>query len=125
MPNTIEESRFALQSTINKLTQAQKSMAIKGANTTLVTKRLQAITLALAILESAWQQQEITYSKQELQQTYDILQGLLPSIEKIYAKTADGTPQKTLLTRRLTALHLAIDTIHTQLIYKTICSDDF
>ncbi|WP_369900185.1 hypothetical protein [Bacillus manliponensis] len=102
------EAIKSLQSTINKLENALSQMTQKGANTTLVKKRLKAISIGLAMLENIWNQIPHDYTKEDLVAARAILTGLLPSIENSYVKSKAGSPQRTLLERRIKALKLAI-----------------
>lgn len=102
------ESIKSLQSTINKLENALSQMIQKGANTTLVKKRLKAVCIGLAILENVWHQSPHHYSRKELADARNILTGLFPSIEKVYVKSKADSPQRTLLERRIKALELAV-----------------
>lgn len=103
-----EESLKSFQSTIRKSENALSSMTEKGANTTLVSKRLQALRIGLAVLEQAWDEKPHLYTLEDLKQARTLLAGLLPSIEGIYAKSKPGSPQKTLLERRIKSLELTI-----------------
>jgi len=105
------ESIKSLQSTIRKLENALSQMTQKGANTTLVKKRLKAVCVGLAVLEKVWNQESHLYSHEELAEVRNILAGLLPSIERAYDKSKAGSPQRTLLTRRIKALELSIQAI--------------
>lgn len=105
------ESKKSLQSTISKSQKALEQMIQKGANTSLVQKRLKALCIGLALLENAWEQKPYHYTQQDLAEARNILAGLFPSIENIYAKSKAGSPQKTLLKRRIKALELAVQTI--------------
>ncbi|MGH0424984.1 hypothetical protein [Bacillus pretiosus] len=98
------ESVKSLQSTIRKLENALLQMTQKGANTTLVKKRLKAVCVGLAVLENVWNQEELAEAR-------NVLVGLLPSIERAYDKSKVGSPQRTLLTRRIKALELSIQAI--------------
>lgn len=110
--NTIKmESIKSFQSTINKSENALANMAQKGANTTLVKKRLNALYIGLGMLEYIWNQKPHIYTNEELADARNILTGLLPSIQNIYAKSKTGSPQKTLLKRRIKSLELAIQAI--------------
>lgn len=102
------ESIKSLQSTIRKLENALSQMTQKGANTTLVKKRLKAVCIGLAILESVWNQESHQYSQKDLAEAHHVLTGLLPSIERAYEKSKASSPQRTLLERRIKALELAI-----------------
>ena len=102
------ESIKSMQSTMGKLEKAFVQMTEKGANTTLVKKRLKAITTGLALLEYVWHEKPHHYTQQELREARNVLVRLLPSIEKIYAKSKSGSPQRTLLKRRIKAINLAI-----------------
>lgn len=105
------ESIKSLQSTINKLENALAQMTQKGVNTTLVEKRLKAVCIALALLENVWHQKTHHYTQGEIAEARIVLTGLLPSIETIYVKSKEGSPQRTLLKRRMKALKLAIRAI--------------
>ncbi|MHA0858113.1 hypothetical protein [Paenibacillus sp. CMAA1364] len=105
------ESIQSLQSTISKLTNASSQMTQKGVNTTLVRKRLQAVSIGLAMLEYVWNLQPHQYTSEELVEARKVIVGLFPSMENIYAKLKVGTPQGTLLERRMKALELAIQAI--------------
>jgi hypothetical protein len=105
------ESIKSLQSTISKLENALSQMTQKGANTTLVKKRLKAICIGLAMLENVWNQSPHQYTQKDLTEAHNVLTSLLPSIENSYVKSKAGSPQKTLLERRRKALKLAIGVI--------------
>ncbi|MGE7909386.1 hypothetical protein [Lysinibacillus xylanilyticus] len=105
------ESIKSLQSTIRKLENALSQMTQKGANTTLVKKRLKAVCMGLAMLENVWNQSPHHSTKEDLAEARNVLAGLLPSIENIYIKSKAGSPQRTLLERRIKALKLAVQAI--------------
>ncbi|AAP09655.1 MULTISPECIES: hypothetical protein [Bacillus] len=105
------ESIKSLQSTISKLENALSQMTQKGSNTTLVKKRLKAAIIGLAMLESVWKQETHHYTQEDLAEARNVLIGLLPSIEKIYDKSKLGSPQRTLLERRIKSLELSIQAI--------------
>ena len=105
------ESLKSFQSTIRKSENALSSMTEKGTNTTLVTKRLKALAIGLAVLEQVWGGKPHPYTNEELAEARDLLAGLLHSIEGIHAKSKPGSPQKTLLERRIKSLELAIQTM--------------
>lgn len=105
------ESIKSLQSTIRKSEKALAQMTQKSANTTLITKRLKALNIGLAMLESVWNQSPHHYPQEDLTEAHNVLTGLFPSIEGIYAKSKAGSPQKMLLKRRIKALELAIQAI--------------
>jgi len=105
------ESIKALQSTINKSENALAQMTQKGANTTLFKKRLNALYVGLTMLENVWNQKSHDYTQKDLVEARGVITGLLPSIKNIYAKSKVGSPQKTLLERRIKALELAVQAI--------------
>ncbi|WP_142828135.1 hypothetical protein [Planococcus soli] len=105
------ESLQSLQSTIRKSEKALAQMIEKGASTSLIEKRLQALRTGLAVLEKVWHEQPHPYSQEELAKTREVLAGLLPSIESMYAKSKSGSPQRTLLEKRIRSLELAIKAI--------------
>ena len=105
------ESIKSFQSSIKKSEKALDQMIQKGANTTLIRKRLKALRIGLAMLEYVWNQRPHHYNLEELAETRYVLNGLLPSIESIWAKSKVGSPQKTLLERRIKAFKLAVQAI--------------
>lgn len=108
------ESIKSLQSTISKLENANAQMTKKGANITLTTKRLNALYIGLAILEFAWNKRPHQYNQEEITAARNVLAGLFPTIKSSYDKAREGSPQKTLLQRRIKSLELAIQVIDEQ-----------
>lgn len=106
-----QESIKSFQSTIRKSEKALVQMQQKGASTTLVEKRLKALRTGLAVLESVWDHRPHPYTREDLVEAREVLTGLFPSIEDIYSKSQTGSPQKTLLQRRIKALELAVQAI--------------
>ena len=102
------ESLKSFRSTIRKSETALSSMNEKGANTTLVSKRLKALRIGLAVLEQVWDEKPHPYTHEDLAEARILLAGLLPSIEGIYVKSNPGSSQKTLLERRIKSLELAL-----------------
>lgn len=115
MMNISDQEKLAsiksLQSTIGKLENALSQMTHHGANTTLVNKRLKAVRIGLAALESVWNQSPHHYTQDDLAEARAVITGLFPSIENCYAKSKTGSPQRTLLERRMKALELAVQAI--------------
>jgi len=105
------ESIKSFQSTISKLEKALATMTEKGANTTLIKKRLKAIYIGLAMLENVWNQRPHHYTPEDLAEARNVITGLFPSIESSYVKSKVGSPQRTLLERRIKSLELAIQAI--------------
>ncbi|AIQ53594.1 hypothetical protein [Paenibacillus sp. FSL R7-0331] len=105
------ESLQALQSTIRKLESALSQMTESGANTTLVKKRLRAMCAGLAVLENTWEKKPCPYTLEELAEARKVLMELTPSVESSYARSKAGSPQRTLLVRRLRALQLSVQAI--------------
>lgn len=105
------ESIKSFQSTISKLENALATMTQKGANTTLLKRRLKAIYIGLAMLENVWNQKMHHYTQEDLAEARNVLTGLFPSMESIYVKSKAGSPQRTLLERRIKALELAVQAI--------------
>ncbi|MGG3280145.1 hypothetical protein [Paenibacillus solani] len=108
------ESIKSFQSTISKLENAHAQMTQKGANITLITKRLKALYVGLAILENVWNQKPHQYNEEEIAVARNVLAGLYPSIKSSYDKAKAGSPQRTLLQRRIKSLELAIQAIDEQ-----------
>lgn len=102
------ESIKSFQSTIRKSENALANMTQKGANTTLLKKRLKALYIGLAVLETAWNLRPHHYTVEDLAEARNVLTGLFPSLENIYGKSKAGSPQKTLLERRIKAFELAV-----------------
>lgn len=105
------ESIKSFESTIRKLENALSQMTQKGANTTLVKKRLKAVNIGLAIIEYVWNQKPLHYTQDDLAEARNVLIGLTQSVENSYAKSKTGSPQRTLLERRLKALELVVQAI--------------
>lgn len=105
----------SLESTYDKLSNAYKSMVEKGSNTTLVEKRLNAVKVGLASLNDAWYGGAFNYDKEIILTSKSVLQDVMPSIEKQLVKAKEGSAQKTLIERRLTALELAIELLEARL----------
>lgn len=105
------ESLKSLQSAISKSEKALAQMTQKGANTTLINKRLKALQIGLAMLENVWDQRPHHYTQEDLIESRHVLRDLLPSIEDMYAKSKEGSPQRTLIKRRIKALELAVQAI--------------
>lgn len=63
------------------------------------------------MLESVWNQETHHYTKEDLAEARNVLISLLPSIEKIYVKSKLGSPQRTLLERRIKSLELSIQAL--------------
>jgi hypothetical protein len=105
------ESIKSLESTIRKTEKALAQVTEQGASTTLIQKRLKALHIALAALEYIWKQSPLHYRQEDLADARHVLTGLFPSIQSSYAKSKAGSPQKTLLERRIKALELAVQAI--------------
>ncbi|PIC64108.1 hypothetical protein CSV79_08625 [Sporosarcina sp. P13] len=105
----------SLESTVNKLSNAYRSMTEKGANTTLVEKRHHAVTIGLESLKGIWYDKDFFYEAEIIRTSKNTLQGVIPSIEQQLAKAKEGSSQKTLNERRLTALTLAIESLEERL----------
>lgn len=106
----------SLDSTFNKLSNAYTSMTEKGSNTTLVKKRQSAVKIGLESLKSTWNGEGFSYDDKIILSSKEVLQGVIPSIEKQIAKAKEGSSQKTLNEHRLTALELAIESLEDRLI---------
>jgi len=115
MENVPTEQRIeaikSFQSTIRKTEKALAQMTEKGAKTTLIERRLKAFAIGLAMLEHAWSRKPVGYTQTEIAEARQVLVDLLPSIQTVYANSKPGSPQRTLLARRLNALELAIRAI--------------
>lgn len=115
MENVSEKERIesvkSFQSTIRKLEKALAQMTEKGANTTLIRKRLRALHIGLAVLEDVWNGKSHAYAPEELGEARQVLEGLFPSLENMELKLKQGSPQRTLLDRRMRSLELAMEAI--------------
>lgn len=80
------ESIKSLQSTISKSENALAQMTEKGANTTLIKKRLKALYVGLAILENVWNQKPHNYIREDLAEAHNILCDLFPSIALLFGR---------------------------------------
>ncbi|MEC1686630.1 hypothetical protein [Bacillus mojavensis] len=106
----------SLESTFSKLSNAYKSATEKGSNTTLVKKRLNAVKIGLESLKGTWNGDDFCYEQEIILTSKEVLQDIIPSIKKQIAKAKEGSSQKTLNERRLTALKLAIESLENRLI---------
>lgn len=79
-----------------------------GANTTVAKKRLEVLSIGLAVLEHIWVGTPQQYSPEALSEAREVLADLLPSIQSIYGRSKTGSAQKTLLERRIVSLKRAI-----------------
>jgi uncharacterized protein YukE len=103
------QSIKAFQSVIRKSKNALQNMVEKGANTSVIEKRLHAFIVSLDILEHTWNGKEDQhYDSLEISEVRQVILNLLPSIERMMGKSATGTPQYTLLERRIRAFQLAV-----------------
>lgn len=105
------QSIKSFQSSIRKSEKALVQMNEKDSNTTLLIKRLKALQVGLDVLEKVWDLSPYEHTREDLAVARVTLAGLLPSIENIYAKAKAGSPQKTLLERRIKSLKLAVQAI--------------
>lgn len=110
-----DQSIKSLESTCNKLSTAYQRMTEKGVNTTLVKKRLHAVKMGLESLKNIWSGENFSYDEEAIGTSKKVLEGVRPSIEKQIAKAKEGSSQKTLNDRRLTALKLAIESLEKRL----------
>ncbi|MBU5311604.1 hypothetical protein KQI38_06150 [Tissierella carlieri] len=106
----------SLESTFNKLSNAFKSMTKKGSNTTIVKKRQNAVRIGIESLKGTWNGEDFCYDKEIILTSKEVLQGIIPSIEKQIAKAKEDSSQKTLNERRITALKLAIKSLENRLL---------
>lgn len=105
------ESIRSLRSTINKSENALAKMSQEGANTTLIKKRLKAHRVGMAMLENVLNQKPHDYIREDMTEARSVLVGLFPLLQKNYTKSKVGSPQRTLLERRIKALELAVQAI--------------
>ncbi len=108
----ILESIESFKSTIRKTQNGLISMSKKGSNTTLINKRLNAFIIGLAILES----KDLNFKFEEIIEARDTLSSMLPSIIKLYNKSKEGSPQRTLLVRRIRAFEIVLEIINNTII---------
>ncbi|SHN30062.1 hypothetical protein [Gracilibacillus kekensis] len=106
----------SLESTFNKLSNAYISLTEKGSNTSLVQKRRNAVEIGLKSLKATWYRDDFCYDEEIILNARDVLQSFIPSIEKQIAKAKEGSSQKTLNERRITALKLATESLENRLI---------
>jgi hypothetical protein len=110
-----ELSIKSLESTFKKLSNAYKTMNEKGSNTILVKKRKDAVKIGLESLKNAWFREDFSCDREIILTAANTLQGIIPSIERQIAKAKEGSSQKTLNERRLTAIRLAIESLKNRL----------
>lgn len=105
----------SLASTLRKLSNACQSMAGNGSSTTLVQKRQNAVKIGLESLKGVWRGEDFHNDERTMLDAKEILQKVIPSIERQIAKAKEGSPQKTVNERRLIALKLAIESLEDRL----------
>ncbi|MFD1363419.1 hypothetical protein [Lentibacillus salinarum] len=105
----------SLESTFNKLSNAYKSMTEKGSNTNQVKKRKNAVQIGLESLKDSWNGEGFPHDEETTLTAKEVLQSLIPSIEKQIVKANEGSSQKTLNERRLIAFKLAIESLENRL----------
>ena len=103
------QSVESMQSTLRKLENSKSQMMKKGASTTLVSKRLHATEISLALLEYRWDSKPFYSTREDIVAAREVLDGLMPSLQSMYVKSKPGSPQKTLLERRIKAFELSIE----------------
>lgn len=109
-----DESIRSFESSLHKMEKALAQMTRKGTNTALLTKRLKALQIGLAVLQYSWLQTPYGYTRQEITEARGTLSDLMPSLGASLVKAKEGSPQKTLLMRRIKAIQLALDAMDEQ-----------
>jgi len=105
----------SMQSTLRKLENGFKRMTEKEVNTSLIQKRRDAVKIALNSLEHAWHGTEFPYEMSDILEARTVIAGILPSVKNQYENTKEGSPQKTLLERRIASIEAAIDALDTHI----------
>jgi len=105
------ESIHSYQSTIRKMEKSLAGMQKKESDTKLIRRRLEAVKIGLAALEYAWFGKAHGHQIEEMTEAREVLFGLLPSLDSAYLKGKEGSPQRTLLTRRILSLKQSIEII--------------
>ncbi|WP_342576949.1 hypothetical protein [Paenibacillus sp. FSL M8-0142] len=103
----------SMQSTLKKLENAYNNMIGKEANITLIKKRRDAVKIALDSLENAWHGTGFPYEMLDIFEARTVIVGILPSVKKQYQNAKEGSPQKTLLERRIASIEAAINALDT------------
>ncbi|MDX9824409.1 MAG: hypothetical protein RBU26_05660 [Sphaerochaeta sp.] len=101
----------SLDSSIRKLEKALTSVQQNVASTTVVSKRLKALKIGLAALQTRWENQVYPYSAEETQEAMHIIAGLMPSLHAMAPKFKPSSSQATLLVRRVLSLELALQVL--------------
>ncbi|NLE16169.1 MAG: hypothetical protein GX626_09910 [Spirochaetales bacterium] len=101
----------SLDSSIRKLEKTLTSVELKGSSTTVVSKRLQALRIGRAALQSVWLSRPYTYSAEEANEAKHIIASLEPSLQAMASKFKPGSSQATLLARRIRSLELALQAL--------------
>ncbi len=94
-------------STIGKLEKTLLTLQRKGAPTALAERRLRAYRVGFAVLFP----DGLSYCSDELREAQTVLSGLIPSLENSYNNLVPGSPQRTLLERRMSSMCKAIRAI--------------
>jgi len=105
------ESIYSYQSTIRKMEKALAGMEKKGSDLKLIRRRLESVRIGLAALEYAWSDQALRYHPEEMKEAREVLSKLLPSMDSTYLKAKEGSPQRTLLERRILSFKQSMEII--------------
>lgn len=105
------ESIHSYQSTIRKMEKALAGMEKKGSDLKLIRRRLESVRIGLAALEYAWSDQALSYHPEEMKEAREVLSKLLPSMDSAYLKAKEGSPQRTLLERRILSFKQSMEII--------------
>ena len=84
----------SLESTLHKLSSAYASMTEKTTNTRLVKKRQTAVKVGLESLKNNWYGDDFCYDEPVIATAKNVLQAIIPSIEKQLVKAKAQSPQK-------------------------------
>jgi hypothetical protein len=106
-----KQSLDSFASTFHKLEKALTSVQQNVASTTVVSKRLKALKIGLAALQTRWENQVYPYSAEETQEAMYVIAGLIPSLHAMAPKFKPSSSQATLLVRRVLSLELALQVL--------------
>lgn len=106
-----EESLRAVRSAVGKTRKALAKMNPDRSSSRLAAGRLRALSSGLEGLECVWNGEAFQGNREEIIRDREVLANLIPSIREIGKRFPEGSPQHTLIRRRVRALELAIQAL--------------
>ncbi len=106
-----KESLGAVRSAVGKTRKALMNLNPDSFTSRLAAGRLRALSSGLEALECIWNGEAFRGNREETIRDREVLMSLIPSIREIGKRFPEGSPQHTLIRRRVRALELAIQAL--------------